>query len=358
MSTDSLSDYRLLGRSGLRVSPLSLGTMTFGDDWGWGAGADEARRIFDLYVDRGGNFVDTSVNYTDGSAERLLGQFVKDKRDKVVIATKYTMARDRGNPNSGGNHRLNMVRSLETSLRNLGTDHIDLFYLHGWDHTTPHEEVMRGLDDLVRSGKVSYIGISNTPAWRISAMQTLADLRGWTPLIALQIEYSLIQRTVEHELIPMARELGLGVLPWSALGGGLLTGKYSRADLAGQEEQNSASGSRKGVIAASGNLTERGVTIAEAVKEVAAQVGASPAQVALAWTLLNPAVVSPVLGARTEDQLRDNLGALDVVLDEEHIARLDAVSRPDPVFPYGFVSTPMVQDLIFGGARVTTRHQP
>ncbi|MET8767220.1 aldo/keto reductase [Streptomyces sp. NPDC004658] len=358
MSTDSLSDYRLLGRSGLRVSPLSLGTMTFGDDWGWGAGAEEARRIFDLYVDRGGNFVDTSVNYTDGSAERLLGEFVKGKRDQVVIATKYTMARERGNPNSGGNHRLNMVRSLETSLRNLGTDHIDLFYLHGWDDTTPHEEVMRGLDDLVRSGKVSYIGISNTPAWRVSAMQTLADLRGWTPLIALQIEYSLIQRTVEHELIPMARELGLGVLPWSALGGGLLTGKYSRADLAEQEHQNSASGSRKGVIAASGNLTERGVSIAEVVKEIAEEVDAGPAQVALAWTLLNPAVVSPVLGARTVRQLEDNLGALDVVLGEEHVTRLDAASRPDPVFPHGFVSTPMVQDLIFGGARVATRHRP
>ncbi|MGW2104996.1 aldo/keto reductase [Streptomyces olivaceoviridis] len=356
MSVDSLSGYRLLGRSGLRVSPLSLGTMTFGDDWGWGAGAEEARRIFDLYVDRGGNFVDTSVNYTDGSAERLLGEFVKDKRDRVVIATKYTMARERGNPNSGGNHRLNMVRSLETSLRNLQTDHIDLFYLHGWDGTTPHEEIMRGLDDLVRSGKVGYIGISNTPAWRISAMQTLAELRGWTPLIALQIEYSLIQRTVEHELMPMAREMGLGVLPWSALGGGLLTGKYSRADLAGQEEQNSASGSRKGVIAASGNLTERGVSIAEMVKEIAGEVDASPAQVALAWTLLNPAVVSPVLGARTVRQLEDNLGALDVVLGEEHIARLDAVSSPEPLFPHAFISTPMVRDLMFGGARVPTRN--
>ncbi|WP_449341295.1 aldo/keto reductase [Streptomyces canarius] len=296
------------------------------------------------------------MNYTDGSAERLLGEFVKDKRDRVVIATKYTMARERGNPNSGGNHRLNMVRSLETSLRNLRTDHIDLFYLHGWDGTTPHEEIVRGLDDLVRAGKVGYIGISNTPAWRISAMQTLAELRGWTPLIALQIEYSLIQRTVEHELMPMAREMGLGVLPWSALGGGLLTGKYSRADLAGQEEQNSASGSRKGVIAASGQLTERGVTIAETVKEIAGEVDASPAQVALAWTLLNPAVVSPVLGARTARQLEDNLGALDVVLGEEHIQRLDAVSRPEPLFPTAFISTPMVRDLMFGGARVPTRH--
>ncbi|MFC3996099.1 aldo/keto reductase [Nocardiopsis sediminis] len=351
----SLADYRLLGRSGLRVSPLSLGTMTFGEDWGWGAGPEEARRILDTYLDRGGNFVDTSVNYTDGSAERLLGRFVKDRRDQVVLSTKYTMTRDRRNPNAGGNHRLNMVRSLEASLRRLDTDHIDLFYLHGWDYTTAHEEVMRGLDDLVRSGKITYVGIANTPAWRISAMQTLADLRGWTPLVALQSEYSLVQRTVEHELLPMAFDLGLGVLPWSALGGGLLTGKYGRADVAEQAGQDAAVGTRRGVIQSSGNLTDRNVGIADAVQEVAAQVGASAAQVAIAWTLLNPAVVSPVLGARTARQLEDNLGALDVVLDREHVERLDAVSDPGRTFPRAFMDRPMAQGLIFGDARVAGR---
>jgi aryl-alcohol dehydrogenase-like predicted oxidoreductase len=231
----SLDHYRLLGRSGLRVSPLSLGTMTFGKDWGWGADATEARRIYDLYVDRGGNFVDTSVNYTDGASERLLGEFIRDKRDRLVLATKFTMAREPGNPNAGGNHRLNLLRSVEQSLRQLGTDRIDLLYLHAWDFTTQPEEVMRALDDLVRAGKIVYAGICNTPAWRIAQLQTLADLRGWSPFVALQIEYSLVERTVEHELMPMAQALGLGVLPWSPLGGGILTGKYSRSDLSDEK---------------------------------------------------------------------------------------------------------------------------
>jgi aryl-alcohol dehydrogenase-like predicted oxidoreductase len=351
----TLADYRLLGRSGLRVSPLSLGTMTFGEDWGWGAGPDEARRIFDIYVDQGGNFVDTSVNYTDGSSERLLGEFIKDKRDRVVLSTKYTMTRDRVNPNAGGNHRLNMVRSLEQSLRQLDTDRIDLFYLHGWDYTTSPEEVMRGLDALVRSGKVAYVGIANTPAWRIATMQTLADLRGWEPLVALQVEYSLVQRTVEHELLPMAHDLGLGVLPWSALGGGLLTGKYSRADVVEQAGQDAAVGTRRGVIQSAGNLTDRAVAIADTVREVAAELGVSAAQVAIAWTLRNPAVVSPVLGARTTAQLEDNLGALDVVLDHEHVERLDAASDPGRTFPRVFMERPMTRDLVFGETRVVER---
>jgi aryl-alcohol dehydrogenase-like predicted oxidoreductase len=190
--TTSLDTYRTLGRSGLRVSPMSLGTMTFGQDWGWGADASEARRILDLYVDRGGNFLDTSVNYTNGASERLLGKFIKDRRERIVLATKFTMARDPGNPNSGGNHRLNMVRSVEQSLRQLDTDRIDLFYLHAWDMTTQPDEVMRALDDLVRAGKIQYPGICNTSAWRISQMQAIAELRGWSPFVALQIEYSLV----------------------------------------------------------------------------------------------------------------------------------------------------------------------
>jgi aryl-alcohol dehydrogenase-like predicted oxidoreductase len=350
----SLESYRLLGRSGLRVSPIALGTMTFGQDWGWGAHENEARRIFDLYIDRGGNSVDTSVNYTDGASERLLGRFIKEKRDRIVLATKFTMARDPGNPNSGGNHRLNIVRSLEQSLRQLDTDRIDLFYLHGWDLTTQPEEVMRALDDLVRAGKVQYVGICNTPAWRISQMQAIADLRGWSPFVALQIEYSLVERTVEHELIPMAAALGLGVLPWSPLGGGVLTGKYALSDIA-ESAESSVSATRKGVIASSGHLTKEAIEIAEVVRAVAQDVGTTPSQVAIAWTLAHPAVTSPVLGARTLAQAEDNLGALGVALSSEHLDRLDRASAPAPIFPGRFVRRPMVQQLIFGGASVDRR---
>lgn len=347
----TLDDYKLLGRSGLRVSPLSLGTMTFGSEWGWGADGNEARRIFDLYVDRGGNFVDTAVNYTDGGAERLLGTFVADKRERIILATKFTMARDPGNPNSGGNHRLNMVRSVEQSLNQLGTDRIDLLYLHAWDMTTRPEEVMRALDDLVRSGKVLYLDICNTPAWRVSQMQTLADIRGWSPFVALQIEYSLVERTVEHELLPAAASLGLGVLPWSPLGGGVLTGKYSVADVEDSQEA-SVSTSRKGVIASSGHLNGRAIEIAEEVGAVAEEAGSTPSRVALAWTLTNPAVVSPIIGARTLAPAEDNLGALDLVLTSDQLDRLNRISAPSPIFPARFTQRPLVQQLIFGGAAV------
>ncbi len=211
----TLDTYRLLGRSGLRVSPLALGTMTFGDDWGWGAGADDARKQFDLYVERGGNFIDTASVYTNGTSERLIGEFTRDNREELVLATKYTMLRRPGDPNSGGNNRKSMVASVEDSLRKLNTDYIDLLYLHAWDFTTPVEEILRGMDDLVRQGKLLYVAISDAPAWQVSLMQAVADLRGWSPLVALRIEYSLVERTVEHDLIPMAKEMGLGVIPWS-----------------------------------------------------------------------------------------------------------------------------------------------
>ncbi|MDP9588008.1 UNVERIFIED_ORG: aryl-alcohol dehydrogenase-like predicted oxidoreductase [Shinella zoogloeoides] len=350
----ALDDYKLLGRSGLRVSPLSLGTMTFGSEWGWGADGNEARRIFDLYVDRGGNFLDTAVNYTDGGAERLLGTFIADKRERIVLATKFTMARDPGNPNSGGNHRLNMVRSVEQSLKQLGTDRIDLLYLHAWDMTTRPDEVMRALDDLVRSGKVLYLGICNTPAWRVAQMQTLADIRGWSSFVALQIEYSLVERTVEHELLPAAAALGLGVLPWSPLGGGVLTGKYSLADVEDSQEA-AVSATRKGVIASSGHLNRRAIDIANEVRTVAEEADSTPSRVALAWTLANPAVVSPIIGARTLAQAEDNLKALDLALTPEQLDRLDRISAPAPVFPARFTQRPLVQQLIFGGAAVERR---
>jgi aryl-alcohol dehydrogenase-like predicted oxidoreductase len=348
----ALDQYRLLGRSGLRVSPLSLGTMTFGSDWGWGAEADEARRIFDLYVDRGGNFIDTSVNYTNGTSERMVGAFAREKRDRLVLATKFTMARDPGDPNSGGNHRLNIVRSVEQSLAQLGTDRIDLFYLHGWDFTTRPDEVMRALDDLVRAGKVVYLGICNTPAWRVAEMQTLAELRGWAPLVALQIEYSLVERTVEHELLPMAEALGLGVLPWSPLGGGVLTGKYTRADLSADNAAD-VPPTRKGVIASSGHLNERSLAIADVVAEVAQESGVTQSQVALAWALAHPAVVAPIIGARTLKQAEENLGALAIALTPEQRGRLTAASAPMPTFPDRFMARPMVQQLMFGGTTIT-----
>lgn len=293
---------------------------------GMGADGDEARRIFDLYVDRGGNFIDTAVNYTDGGAERLLGTFIGDKREWIVLATKFTMARDPGNPNSGGNHRFNMIRSVEQSLAQLGTDRIDLLYL----------------------------GICNTPAWRIAQLQTLADMRGWSPFVALQIEYSLVERTVEHELLPAAEALGLGVLPWSPLGGGVLTGKYSLADVEDSQEAT-VSANRKGIIASSGHLNRRAIEIADEVRAVAEEVNSTPSRVALAWTLANPRVVSPIIGARTLAQAEDNLEALDLVFAPEQLERLDRISAPSPVFPARFTQRPLVHQLIFGGAVVERR---
>lgn len=338
----------------MRVSPLALGTMTFGSDWGWGADDAEARRIFDAYVDGGGNFIDTAVNYTNGASERILGQLLKGRRERIVISTKFTMSRDPSDPNAGGNHRMNLVRSVETSLKQLDTDRIELLNLHAWDFTTSAEEVMRALDDLVRSGKVLYLGICNTPAWKVAELQTMADLRGWSPLVALQIEYSLIERSVEHELIPMAQAMGLGVMPWSPLGGGILTGKYGRDDLH-EEGGADVSPTRKGVIASFGHLTERSLGIADVVSAVARDIGATPSQVALAWTLSNPAVVAPVIGARTLAQVQDNLGALHIRLDNEHIARLEQASAPDAIFPGRFFSRPMIRQLIFGNTSVACR---
>ncbi|WP_216897767.1 aldo/keto reductase [Nocardia alni] len=356
----TLDTYRLLGRSGLRVSPLALGTMTFGDDWGWGAGTDDARKLFDLYVERGGNFIDTANVYTNGSSERLLGEFTRDNREALVLATKYTMLRRPGDPNSGGNSRKSMVASVEDSLRKLNTDYIDLLYLHAWDFTTPVEEILRGMDDLVRQGKLLYVAISDAPAWQVSRMQAIADLRGWSPLVALQIEYSLAERTVEHDLIPMAQEMGLGVIPWSPLASGVLTGKYTAADLRAQvtditaQGTTSPEGTRKDVALAQGSLTERSLRIAEEVTKVAAELGKSPAQVALAWTLRNPAVTAPIIGARTPAQLEDNLGALDVEFDATHLARLDEISAVTPIFPHNMLGRDMTRTVISGDLKIQT----
>ncbi|WP_020495615.1 aldo/keto reductase [Sciscionella marina] len=350
----TLDSYRLLGRSGLRVSPLALGTATFGTEWGWGAERDEARTLFDTYVEGGGNFIDTAGTYTEGSAERLLGEFARDNRESLVLATKYTTQRRPGDPNSGGAHRKNLFASVEASLRQLNTDYLDLLYLHVWDFTTPVEEILRGLDDLVRQGKVLYVAMSNVPAWEISRMQAIAELRGWSPLVALQIEYSLINRGGERDLIPMAQTMGLGVTPFSPLGGGVLSGKYSRADLT-TPNTDSGQSNRKSFNAALGMVTERTLAIADTVSEIAAELGHTPAQVGLAWTLQNPGVTAPIIGARTLGQLQGNLGALEVDFTADQLTRLDEVSAIDLGYPHDVLAGEHLRAATAGGLKIETR---
>ena len=342
---------RYLGPSGLRVSELCLGTMTFGEDWGWGASKEESRGVFNAYVERGGNFVDTANGYTNGTSEKIVGELIRSDRDRFVLATKYTFPTVRGDPNSGGNHRKSMFRSLDGSLKRLGTDYVDLFWLHAWDYSTSVEEVMRALDDLVRSGKVLYVGVSDTPAWIVSRANMLAELRGWSPFIALQIEYSLIERTPERDLLPMARSLGMTVTPWGILGSGVLTGKYndvppspSRAGgMTGEkvERRLDAMNSQK--------ANEQNLKVASAVVEVAKQLGCSPSQVALAWLRTRPGSIVPILGARRLSQIHDNLSSLEVTLPEEHVRRLDELSRIELGFPHEFYTDPVRRDRIFGG---------
>ena len=325
--------YKLLGRSGLRVSEVALGTMTFGDAWGWGAPKYESRRIFDAFLDAGGNFVDTACNYTDGQSEEFLGEFLGQGRDRVVLATKYTLTAQRDDPNAGGNSRKSMVRTLEASLRRLGTDYVDLLWLHMWDGMTPVEEVVRALDDLVTAGKVLYVGISDTPAWVVSQAVTLAELRGWARFVAVQAPYSLADRDVESELLPMARSLELAFTPWGTLEGGALTGKY----LADGDEPRRH-----------GGAGERVNAIAREVIAVAEDVDATPPQVALAWVRSQPWLMVPIVGARTESQLRENLGALELDLPDEAVERLSAATGFDLGFPRSFLESEHVRGLIFG----------
>ncbi len=323
--------YRVLGRTGLKVSELCLGTMTFGQDWGWGADRDTCHAIFDSFVSRGGNFFDTANLYTGGSSERLIGEFVRENRDAAVLATKYTNALPGGgNPNAAGNQRKNMVQSLEASLKRLGTDRVDLYWVHAWDFLTSCEEVMRGLDDLVRQGKVLHVGISNAPAWVIARCNTLAELRDWTPFVGMQIEYSLIERTAERELIPMAQAFGITVIAWSPLASGILTGKYAAPG--GGNDQRRLDKTR---MRAQG--LERDAEIVGVLSVVARDIGASTSQVALAWVRAKGAL--PILGARTVAQIEDNLGCVDVQLSPEQMNRLDAVSKVPLGFPHDFLAT-------------------
>jgi aryl-alcohol dehydrogenase-like predicted oxidoreductase len=332
--------YRLLGRSGLRVSELALGSMTFGEDWGWGASKEESRKIFETFVEAGGNLINTGNRYTNGTSERYVGQFVASERDRFVLATKYTLSMHGGDPNAGGNHRKNLVRELDASLKRLNTEYVDLYWVHAWDFLTPVEEVMRALDDVVRAGKVLYVGISDAPAWVIARANTLAELKGWTPFVGLQARYGLIERTPERDLLPMARALDIGVLAWSPLGGGVLTGKYER------DRQNSASKQR--LFEGSASLSERNLSIAAEVQRIAAEVGRSPSQVALNWVRQQNGTVIPVVGASKVSQVRDNLACLDFELSEDQLRRLEEASGIELGFPHDFLSTDTIKDLIFG----------
>lgn len=330
--------YRLFGHSGLRVSEICLGTMTFGTEWGWGSDKEESRRVFDAYAEAGGNFLDTANRYTEGTSERWLGEFVKSDRHHFVVATKYTLRDRAGDPNFAGSHRKNMMRSVEESLRRLDTDFLDLFWVHAWDHLTPTDEVLRGLDDLIRSGKVHYIGVSDTPAWVVSHANTLAELRGWTPFVGLQIEYSLIQRSPERDLLPMARHFGMAVTTWGAIAGGALTGKYLRGEAGRVVEQSIRRGERANRIAAQ-------------VVEVAEHLQVPPVQVALNWVRQSqPGLnVIPIVGARTADQLTESLGCLQFSLPQYALTQLHEISAVELGFPHEFLAGDNVRELVYGG---------
>ncbi|HZB60281.1 MAG TPA: aldo/keto reductase [Actinomycetota bacterium] len=332
-------NYRLFGRSGLRVSELALGTMTFGTDWGWGADRDECRKMFDAYAEAGGNFVDTANNYTNGTSERIVGELVAADRDHFVVATKYSLSTRPDDPNAGGNHRKNLVRALEASLERLGTDHVDLLWVHMWDGMTPVEEVVRALDDLVRAGKVLYVGASDTPAWAAARAVTLAELRGWAAFCGLQLPWSLADRSVERELLPLAAALDLAVTPWGVLESGELTGKYLAPD--GRPTRSRPE-----------HVSPRVNQLAGEVVAVAAELGRPPAQVAIGWVRQQEpgwgTPVIPIVGARSAAQLADNLGCLDLELSAGQLARLEAASAFQRGFPRSFLESDHVRGLVFG----------
>jgi aryl-alcohol dehydrogenase-like predicted oxidoreductase len=351
-----MNEYTTLGRSGLRVSPLCLGTMTFGTEWGWGADQDVSRALFDRYTEAGGNFVDTADMYTGGKSEEMLGRFIAERRlrDRIVLATKFTFNAESGNPNAGGNGRKNIYRALEGSLRRLQTDYVDLYWLHAWDTVTPVEEVVSTLNDLVRAGKIRHYGFSDTPAWYVARAQTLAEKEGKERLIALQLEYSLVERNIEREHIPAATELGLGLCPWSPLASGFLTGKY-------KNDGKNPSG-RLEIVKGSANPTfarfnERNWNILAVLVEVAQELGRSPAQVALNWAATQPCVTSTILGASKLSQLDDNLSAIEFSIPSELRQRLDEASAIPSIHPYMFYE-PFLQSGIQGGVKVQRWHQP
>jgi aryl-alcohol dehydrogenase-like predicted oxidoreductase len=346
----TLNTYTTLGRTGLRVSPLCLGTMTFGTEWGWGNEEPDARAIFSRYLDSGGNFIDTADGYTMGKSEELLGKFIRDRsaRDQVVLATKFTFNAARGNPNAGGNGRKNIYRALESSLRRLQTDYIDLYWLHAWDTVTPVEEVLYTLNDLVRAGKIRHYGFSDTPAWYVARAQTLAEKEGKERIAALQLEYSLAERNIEREHIPVAQELGIAVCPWSPLAGGLLTGKYKREGDSGSGEGRLEKTKSHPVL---NRFTARNWRVAELVVDAAQKLGKPPAQVALNWVATQPGITSSIIGATKISQLDDNLASLTFTIPPDVRARLDEATAIEPVHPYMFFR-PAMQAMMSGGVEI------
>jgi aryl-alcohol dehydrogenase-like predicted oxidoreductase len=349
----SLSEYALLGRSGLRVSPLCLGTMTFGTEWGWGSPTETTNAILNAYLDAGGNFIDTADYYTNGTSESILGDYLSEtkRRDEVVLATKFSFSTRPGDPNSGGNGRKHIYSALEASLRRLKTDYVDLYWLHAYDGITPIEEVVGTMDALVRSGKVRYFGLSDAPGWYVARAATLAELRGMERVVALQLEYSLVERNIEHEHVPAALELGMGICTWSPLASGLLSGKYKR------EGVMAKGGGRLEAFRDSDNpaftklFTERNWRIVDALVDVAREMRSPPASVALAWITRRPGVTSTIIGATKLDQLEANLHALDLEIPAPLAAKLEEASRPDDVFPY-FFADPALRAMLTGATAV------
>ncbi len=328
--------YRTLGRSGLKVSELCLGTMGFGTEWGWGIDQEASFVLLDAFARQGGNFLDTANRYAEGSSERIIGAFLRSERDHFVLATKYSLYDNLTNVNASGNNRKNMMRSVEESLRRLQTDFIDVLYLHIWDFLTPIDEVLRGLDDLISQGKVHYAAISDTPAWIVASANTMADFRGWNPFIALQVEYSLLQRTPERELLPMAQHFGMTVTPWAPLAGGALTGKYLKGD-------------RGRLKDTSNRLNDRSTAITRVVMEIADEMGVSPGNVALRWTMQQGFSCIPIVGATKLTQLEDNLKVCDLELSIEHLDRLNAASSISMGFPHEFYEEKAVRIVTYGG---------
>ena len=349
----ALDRYITLGRSGLRVSPLCLGAMTFGEDLGWGSSVEESQKILDRYIDLGGNFIDTANFYTKSHSEKIIGDHIgrrSERRDRLVIATKFSGNLYPGDPNGGGSGRKSIVAACENSLRRLQTDYIDLYWLHNWDVHTPIEETMSALDDLVRAGKVRYLGVSDTPAWKVAQANLIAQFRGWSAFIGLQIEYSLLERTVEQELVPMARELGLGITPWSPLKGGVLSGKYTRRN-AGQEQGGRADNERFKAV-----FTERTYSLLDELENIAQTHGSTVARVALAWVQAQPGVTSTIIGARRLAQLEDNVQALEIRLTADELGRLDALTRFPLSFPHGMI--PAFPGIHNGGTSVNGFQAP
>jgi aryl-alcohol dehydrogenase-like predicted oxidoreductase len=345
----SLDHYVTLGRSGLRVSPLCLGAMTFGEDLGWGSSVEESQAIMDRYIDLGGNFIDTANFYTKSHSEKIIGDHVgrhASRRDRLVIATKFSGNLYPGDPNGGGSGRKSIVSACDNSLRRLQTDYIDLYWLHNWDMHTPIEETMAALDDLVRAGKVRYLGVSDTPAWKIAEANVTAHFRGWSAFIGLQIEYSLLERTVEQELMPMAAELGLGVTPWSPLKSGALSGKYTRS--------NHGEARRDRAAFLEPYLNDRTYGLVDELASIAKAQDTTVARVALAWLRVQPGVTSTIIGARRSAQLEDNVKSLDVSLTSEELGRLGALTKPTFGFPQSM--QPMFPSIHNGGTTVNGVH--